>query len=45
MKVLLGMLLLLLITSCRYKEPKASYSIIEEDTIAIERNVLDTQNQ
>lgn len=45
MKALLGILLLLLITSCRYKEPKASYSIVEEDTIAIEKNVLDSQNQ
>lgn len=29
-----------LVIGCRYKEPKASFSIVEVDTIAIDNNVL-----
>ena len=44
MKTLLGVMLLLLLTNCRYKEHKPSYSIVEEDTIAIEKSVLDSSH-
>ncbi|HEY4540497.1 MAG TPA: hypothetical protein VIG94_10900 [Faecalibacter sp.] len=38
-KILLAGLFLSFI-SCKYKENKATYTIIEEDTIAIDKNVL-----
>ena len=40
MKKILLLGLFLSIISCKYKENKATYSIIEEDTIAIDKNVL-----
>lgn len=41
MKKLFVCLVFFLLISCKYKEAKASYSIIEVDTIAIDHKVLD----
>ena len=44
MRAFLSLLLLLSIVSCRYNEPKAKYSIVEEDTIAIDQDLYDMES-